>query len=112
MLPPLAVERLARFIAFGATDLAKKINPAARQVSGNATRGGYLNTNICSQCHGIGADAFPLADGPSLGAIARRDPWRVIHKIRFGEPDTGMVGLMLAPTDDIVDIVAFIQGFP
>jgi hypothetical protein len=37
---------------------------------------------------------------------------RPMHKIRFGQPGVVMVALTVLDIEDLVDIVAFIQGLP
>lgn len=54
----------------------------------------YLNGGLCCcwACHGVnGADIdFEFPDGVYVGTIASENPWEFIHKVRFGQPGTGM----------------------
>lgn len=49
----------------------------------NGTTGSNPNTNTCTQCHGVKGDR-ELPEGVRLGVIADTDPWRFIHKLRYG----------------------------
>jgi len=52
----------------------------------------YLNDGQCTNCHGVNGDAidFEPPDGVYVGTIASENPWEFIHKVRFGQPGTGM----------------------
>lgn len=95
-----------------------------------ASNGGIFNANrqggkdaytpSCSGCHG--ADGAKYADdGAGLGFIALDDPWEMMHKIRFGDPQTVDRLTMPAFQDvhggaltlaQVADIIAWAQGNP
>ncbi len=75
----------------------------------------YLST--CADCHGEDGRQinFGAADDPDyVGTIATDNPWEFIHKMRFGQPGTGMpssidIGWSL---DEIGAVLAFAQTLP
>lgn len=109
MLGPIALRRLALFVSAGQMDIADAIDPATQQVSGDWRYGAWLYGTACAvSCHGFAGDETPLEQG-NLTRASRSDPYRAFHKIRFGEPDTGMIALTRHTRKDILDLLAFIQ---
>jgi mono/diheme cytochrome c family protein len=86
--------QLAEFITTSLIDDTEYINPQTLEViGGDIDHGQELFTQTCSECHGEdgktinfrfeGRDAW-------IGTIATLDPWRFLHKTRFGTPGTHM----------------------
>lgn len=84
---------------------------------GNADQGKKLFTEQCASCHGNdgkkikfrfeGIDAY-------LGTLAKQDPWRFLHKTRFGTPGTPMVigyDLGWSPQEGR-DVLLYAQSLP
>lgn len=42
----------------------------------------------CSLCHALNGAGIDFGGGLFLGALARDNPWEVLHKTRFGQPST------------------------
>lgn len=58
---------------------------------------------------------FGDAEEPEyVGTIANDNPWEFIHKVRVGQPGTGMtVGLDVGwSMQEVVDLLAFAQSLP
>lgn len=98
-----------------------------------AANKGIFNSNVddgaaaytsarCANCHGSLGELY-ADDGAGLGFLAMDNPWEVLHKIRFGDPDVvdglNMVayqsefnstrGLSVA---QIASLIAWAQGVP
>lgn len=125
MLPDEAADLLAQFVSRGQYDVALWIDPQTGRVKGEPVRGAPLYQNVCARCHGADGQTlnFGTAGEPSyLGSEARADPWKVMHKARFGEPGTGMLSYgeffdrvankVLVEPQDIADVVAYAQTLP
>ncbi len=87
-------------------------DPAQGQI--DYTRG----TVPCVGCHGVAGTQINLGTAGEprwLGTVALEDPWRMLHKIRFGSPGTGMPSLLNAggTSDSAAAIARYIQlNFP
>lgn len=109
---------LAIFLKFGTIDDAQYINPVSLQVIGaDIDHGMDLYETICAECHGNdGREIVFRSEGVNeyLGSLAVRDPWRFLHRTRFGTAGTSMpVGYTLGwlPGDGR-DILAYTQTLP
>lgn len=93
----LAIEDLkavARFVSEGQIDMTKYISYDTKQVKGDAKVGEKYYKKHCLDCHGKAGSSMNLAHGKSVaeyvGTIANKNPWEVLHKIRFGHPGAVM----------------------
>jgi len=89
-----SLNALVEFITKGLIDDNQFINPVSLDViGGDATVGKQLYESVCAACHGKdGATIkfrFEGLDG-TLGTLATLDPWRFLHKTRYGTPGTPM----------------------
>lgn len=50
-----------------------------------------------------------FGDRGYMGSVATNNPWKVLHKIRNGQPGVGMVALRVLSIQDQVDVVAYMQ---
>jgi cytochrome c553 len=85
---------LVEFITKGLIDDNQFINPVSLEViGGDATAGKQLYESVCAACHGKDGTTikfrFEGLDG-TLGTLAVLDPWRFLHKTRYGTPGTPM----------------------
>ncbi len=109
---------LAKFIQVGTPDDNRYIDLVALTVKGgDKAHGKELYDGQCATCHDAdGAKTKFRLDGreATLGTIAVVDPWRFLHKTRFGTPGTEMVvGYNLSWTaQDGRDILLYAQSLP
>lgn len=110
------LDALAVFIKQGIIDDTKYIDPVTlKTIGANSENGKNLYTASCSTCHGIDGNALKMrfeSQDVGLGLIAIQDPWRFLHKTRFGTPGTKMViGYELGWTpQDGRDVLSYIQN--
>jgi mono/diheme cytochrome c family protein len=113
-----ALTQLATFLKFGTIDDTTYINPVSLQViGGDVAHGRQLFTSTCATCHGEDGKKIVFhTEGVDeyLGSVANRDPWRFLHRTRFGTAGTSMpVGYTLGWTPaDGRDILAYAQSLP
>ena len=112
------VHDLTDFLQTALVDDAQYIDSVSLQVKGgDRAHGQQLYDGVCAECHGVdGAKIRFRFEGTdaSLGALAIRDPWRFLHKTRFGTPGTPMaIGYDLNWTaQDGRDVLLYAQGLP
>ncbi len=113
-----SLTQLADFLKFGIIDDASYINPISLQViDPDFSHGKELYQSTCSTCHGEDGKAIvlkPEGINEYLGSVANRDPWRFLHRTRYGVAGTDMpVGISLGwqPTDGR-DVLAYAQTLP
>jgi len=117
-LDDTSLNQLADFLKFGIIDDRAYINPISlRVLNPDFSHGQTLFQTTCLACHGEdGKKIVFRIEGIDeyLGSIANRDPWRFLHRTRFGVAGTDMpVGISLGwqPTDGR-DILAYAQTLP
>lgn len=121
------LKALAVFLSTAAIDDTKYIDPIQRKVikGGDIAHGQALYDQACSTCHGKEGLSNLTVEGEertlnfngmaaSLGTIAVQDPWRFLHKTRFGTPGSPMViGYELGWTaQDGRDVLLYVQSLP
>ena len=114
-LDETALTQVAKFLKYGAIDDTQYINPVSlRVIDADVNHGADLYQSTCSNCHGAdGKKIIFHTEGinETLGNVANRDPWRFLHRTRFGTAGTNMpVGITLGwiPADGR-DILAYAQ---
>ncbi len=117
-LDDTSLTQLADFLKFGIIDDTTYINPISlRLIDPDFTHGQKLYQSTCLTCHGEdGKKIVFRIEGIDeyLGNVANRDPWRFLHRTRFGVAGTDMpVGMSLGwqPADGR-DVLAFAQTLP
>lgn len=117
-LDEVSLTQLADFLKFGIIDDSAYIDPISlRVINPDNTHGQNLYKDTCLTCHGEDGKKIVLRiEGIDeyLGSIANRDPWRFLHRTRFGVAGTDMpVGMSLGwqPADGR-DILAYAQSLP
>jgi mono/diheme cytochrome c family protein len=109
---------LAGFLKTGLIDDSQYIDPQSLSVKGGDAGVGKQNYNAqCADCHGEdGAKLKFRFEGrdATLGTLAVIDPWRFLHKTRFGTPGTPMVvGADLGWTAQVGrDVLLYTQSLP
>jgi hypothetical protein len=110
--------QLADFLKFGIIDDTVYINPISLKViDPDFAHGKELYQSTCSTCHGEDGKTIVFQiEGINeyLGSVANRDPWRFLHRTRYGVAGTDMpVGIRLGwqPSDGR-DVLAYAQSLP
>jgi thiosulfate dehydrogenase len=117
-LDDFSLRALASFLKNGLIDDRQYIDPVSLQViDGDLQNGKKLYTETCSACHGEdGKQIVFRTEGVDeyLGSVAERDPWRFLHRTRFGVAGTPMpAGYDLGWTPaDGRDILMYTQTLP
>jgi mono/diheme cytochrome c family protein len=113
-----ALNDLAQFLKTALVDDRDTIDPTTMAVKGgDPASGKQLYTDQCASCHGAdGAKITSRFEGrdATLGTIAAIDPWRFLHKTRYGTPGTDMViGADLGWTvEQGRDVLLYAQSLP
>jgi cytochrome c553 len=94
LLDTASMDAMVEFITKGLIDDTQFINPVTLDViGGDAATGKTLYNGVCAACHGKDGTAlkfrFEGVDA-TLGTLAVLDPWRFLHKTRYGTPGTPM----------------------
>ncbi len=117
-LDATSLTQLAEFLKLGIIDDSAYIDPVSlRVINPDVSHGQTLYQSTCSKCHGEdGKQIVFTIEGINeyLGSIANRDPWRFLHRTRYGVAGTDMpVGVSLGwKPEDSRDILAFAQTLP
>jgi thiosulfate dehydrogenase len=113
-----SMTELAAFVKSGLIDDSTYVDPVSLQVlEADLTRGRALYESTCRRCHGEDGKSIVFrSEGIDefLGSVAIRDPWRFLHRTRFGVAGTDMpVGARLGWTpEDGRDVLAYAQTLP
>lgn len=121
-MPPLIASDAAAVAAFlqeGLIDDNEFIDPVSRGViEGDAANGEALYTEACASCHGDDGTALTFryeGQDVALGTIAVQDPWRFLHRTRFGvarAPEMPIGYELGWSPQDGRDVLLFAQGMP
>jgi thiosulfate dehydrogenase len=112
------LNKLAQFLKYGLIDDDQYIDDISLKVkNADVDHGRQLYNQTCAACHG--ADGMLIVfhtEGINeyLGSVANRDPWRFLHRTRFGVAGADMpVGAKLGwTTEDGRDVLAYAQTLP
>lgn len=101
---------LVAFVSTGAADTRPAIDATGR-ARGDARAGGPLFATTCATCHGCDGAEVALESAKGVGELARTDPWRVLHAIRWGVAGTMMPCLWAEGLTDgaQADLLAYAQ---
>ncbi len=109
---------LANFLKNGLILDSEFIDPVTFKVlGGDLEQGKQSYDEVCASCHGMDGTSISFrfeGQDASLGTLAVLDPWRYLHKTRFGTPGTEMpVGYSLGWTPaQGRDVLLFSQSMP
>jgi mono/diheme cytochrome c family protein len=113
-----ALGKLAKFLKYGLIDDDQYIDDISLKViDGNVDNGKKLFEQVCANCHGVdGKQIVFRTEGVNeyLGSVANRDPWRFLHRTRFGVAGVDMpVAARLGwSIEDGRDVLAYVQTLP
>lgn len=118
LLKEESLSALADFLREGLINDAKYIDYSTKEAIGaNLDSGKQKYDSSCASCHG--SDGTQLNFGSEqkpeyVGTIARDNPWEFIHKVRFGQPGSGMpfAAQFGWNIGDIVDVLGYSQTLP
>lgn len=113
------LQALTAFIQKGVIDDGETIDLVTMKVQGgDAVHGQELYTAACAECHGVDGQKIQFRqEGQDivLGSLADQDPWRFLHRTRFGlarAPEM-KIGYDLGWTvQDGRDVLLVAQSFP
>jgi mono/diheme cytochrome c family protein/ribosomal protein L37AE/L43A len=113
-----ALNDLVTFLQEGLMDVSSLIDSETKAaIGGDASNGGDLYAATCAACHGEDGRMINFGDEEDpeyVGTIALGNPWEFLHKVRAGQPGTGMpssidLGWIL---QNLVDILLYAQSLP
>lgn len=112
----LNLTKFVREATLAADDINMYIDIASKQAQGSVPDGEvhYTTDGQCINCHGAEGNQ-QLDSDETVGILSAKNPWELLHKIRFGQPGSIMPsgienGLDLQAA---VDIIAYAQAtFP
>lgn len=116
-LSPEAMLDLVAFLRTKQVNIALLVDYPTQRALGTSESGQPLYAVTCERCHGDDGSQlnFGSASQPVfIGDIGRLDPWRMIHKIRFGHPGSDMPASEALgwPLQDVADLLAYTQTLP
>lgn len=92
-IPDNTLELIAQFVSAGQVDMMKYID-GGKKVNGNSSKGKSLYVGQCRRCHGKQGKALNVTnkkgETQSVGGLSNKNPWEILHKIRFGHPGATM----------------------
>lgn len=115
MIPDDALKKLAAFISRGQHGTERYFDKATRKGLGNAGRGRAIFQNACANCHEFDGRAQISGEETTLatiGAVAARNPWQALHKIRNGQPGGDMPAMRPFDPQVIADVLTYMQSLP
>ncbi len=112
-----AINNLAAFLKSSLIDVSPLIDPETKAATGGDTANGEELYAGCAACHGGDGRLINFGDDDDptyVGTVALDNPWEFLHKVRAGQPGTGMPAALDAEwsMDDLLDILAFSQTLP
>lgn len=113
------LEALVTFIQSGLVNDSEFIDRATLKViNGDAAHGEALYSQACSECHGADGTTIQFRQGGQmvlLGTLANQDPWRFLHRTRFGlarAPEMKIGQELGWSVQDGRDVLLFAQSLP
>jgi thiosulfate dehydrogenase len=115
VLSQQAMEDLADFLKYGLINDTQYVDYAAKApINADVNNGQTLYEQTCSICHGADGKLIDFGGGEYLGTIAVDNPWEFIHKVRAGQPGTGMPSAIVNgwSLQDVLDVLGYGQTLP
>jgi thiosulfate dehydrogenase len=114
------IDALAAFLRDGVANIAEVIDYGTGGTKGSfdSTNGQRRYDQSCAACHGddgMGLDMGTPGSPVYIGTLAMENPWRYVHRTRFGQP-----GVPSMPAtdgrgwtlDDVKDVLGYSQTLP
>ena len=101
---------LAVFVSKGQVDMAPYVDGGSKKALGDAAEGARIYESVCVGCHGVDGKGVP--DSPAIGGLALDNPWEVMHKISFGQPNEAMPAMWVFGPKVAGDLLAYLQTLP
>lgn len=115
LIPDDAALALALFVSHGQVDTEPLVDPATGRIAGDPERGRAVFQNLCAICHDFDGRAWIEGEagiGDTLGAIARNDPWRALHKVMNGQTYADMPAMRALGLQTVLDVLSYVQTLP
>jgi len=115
LIPDEAAGLLALFVSKGQYDARRVLAPGTDKVKGDPARGRRIFQNVCAICHDYDGRAEITGEEPwlrTIGAVARRNPWQALHKIRNGQPSADMPAMRAFDLQTALDVLAYARTLP
>jgi len=107
------VTDIVNFLSEGLIDASEYISYSTKGITvwADLVNGKVRYDRSCATCH-AGDGRIAEFDEEYLTNLANDNPWEVLHKIRFGQPDGAMPGSVHSgwSTQDAVDVLAYTQS--
>jgi thiosulfate dehydrogenase len=112
-----AINNLATFLKSSLIDVSPLIDPETKAAIGGDTANGEELFAGCAACHGDDGRLINFGDDDDptfVSTVALDNPWEFLHKVRAGQPGTGMPAALDTnwSMDDLLDLLAFAQTLP
>ena len=114
-LSEMDLDSLALFVAYGQIDTDLYIDRKTKRSIGDVSNGGRIYLSTCTKCHGYDGKEIDFSHGKQpeyIGTLAKKNPWEILHKIRWGHPSTPMISLVFLDLKEQLDVLAFCQALP
>jgi thiosulfate dehydrogenase len=115
LIPDETAMLLARFVSAGQHDITAVFDGDDDIVKGDPERGRRIFQNVCAICHDYDGRAEITGEEPwlrTIGAVARRNPWQALHKIRNGQPSADMPAMRAFDMQATLDVLAYARTLP
>lgn len=118
LMDETSLRQIAVFLKEGLLDDSQFIDPVSlKAIGGNTVNGEKRFEMVCATCHGADGKTLVLKSegvAEALGDVASRDPYRFLHRSRFGVAGVAMpIGRDLGwSVDDSHDVLAYVQTLP
>lgn len=114
-IPAAEMKSLTMFLSRGQIDMDRHIDRKTKSAKGEARHGAPIFQTTCAVCHGLNGKEIKLStlgEPQSLGPLCRQIPWKVLHKIRSGQPGVSMISLASLEIQRQIDVLAYCQTLP
>lgn len=114
------LQSLAAFVKQGVINYAQYIDydDKSPRIEWDRDRGKQLYDRSCGVCHGEEGKLVDMGEGEGpvyIGTYALADPWKYVHKTRFGQP--GLSGMPATEgrgwtMEDVIAVLGYSQSLP